>query len=590
MKTAGVVLDFYDDLSGAYLRKLFPSPDDLPECIKTAHILTPEERDVLRDEAYALTMSQNGKVLRKFACVDEGNTVLSVLYFLANKDKLPEEAVKTAAANLSSFCEEFGLPIPETVKLAARSGMARTRDPIKQPILGDSADWAQRTNLVSVRGGADQGRVIPTASQMKTAEEKKEKMVQPGRIEGWAGVNRALRYSDRGIGRLFAKPEVLEDRLRKAVPYSLLGAITGSAVGATVGAVAKSVANSGPGPLKAALHAALPSAMMGSIIGMHKADVEYLKDKGIELTPLGFGAPRFTPEAAKKYLTKKSNVSGTGASNLGGGEVLTDDKRHIGVKSKMPKLNENDRINLDSFHRLNPSAKPKTTMVDVTGKEPKPKVKRSSANLTALGGRYPLDSMADVQKAIQYFEENRKEMEPIEVHIFAVKTAARAEELGLPVPEDMSRYGSIEFAPDVDFHMANRLAVCAPEYKELYTTLREKRAHMEPEEFAELLTQADTMSNLRWHWGGDIADPYYATFGKTASSWSWQSRTGDFVSEDDLKWLVRNGRPLIHKHFSSDLVNAFLKDPIAIFESLPDDSKVIIARLAADRFDGLGTN
>jgi hypothetical protein len=458
MKTAGVVLDFYDDVSGAYLKRLFPSPDELPECIKTAHILTPEEREVLRDEAYALIMNQNGKVLRKFACVDEGNTVLSVLYFLANKDKLPEEAVKTAAANLSYFCEEFGLPIPKTVKLAARSGMARTRDPIKQPILGDSADWAQRTNLVSVRGGADQGRVIPTASQMKTAEKKQS--------------------SDRG----------------------------------------------------------------------------------------------------------------TGATNLGGGEVLTDDKRHIGVKSKMPRLNENDRINLDSFHRLNPSAKPKTTMVDVTGKETKPKVKRSSANLTALGGRYPLDSMADVQKAIQYFEENRKEMEPIEVHIFAVKTAARAEELGLPIPEDMRRYGSIEFAPDVDFHMANRLAVCAPEYKELYTTLREKRAYMEPEEFAELLTQADTVSNLRWYWGGEIADPYYATFGKTASSWSWQSRTGDFVSEDDLKWLARNGRPLIHKHFSSELVNEFIKDPIAIFESLPDDSKVIIARLAADRFDGLGAN
>jgi hypothetical protein len=587
MKTAGVVLDFYDDLSGAYFRKVFPSPDELPECIKTAHILTPEERDVLRDEAYALTMSQNGKVLRKFACVDEGNTVLSVLYFLANKDKLPEEAVKTAAANLSSFCEEFGLPIPETVKLAARSGMARTRDPIKQPILGDSADWAQRTNLVSVRGGADQGRVIPTASQMKTAEEKKEKMVQPGQIEGLAGVNRAMRSSDSGVGRLLAKPEVIDSRLRKAVPYAVVGALTGAAAGAAVHSVAKS----GLGPLKAALYAALPSAILGSSIGVHKADVEYLKKKGIELTgPFGLGAPRFTPGAAKKYLTKKSNVRGTVAPGLGGGEVLTDNKRHIGVKSKMPKLNENDRINLDSFHRLNPSAKPKTAMVDVTDQEPKPKVKRSSANLTALGGRYPLDSMADVQKAIQYFEENRKEMEPIEVHIFAVKTAARAEELGLPVPEDMSRYGSIEFAPDVDFHMANRLAVCAPEYKEIYTTLREKRAHMEPEEFAELLTQADTVSNLRWHWGGDIADPYYATFGKTASSWSWQSRTGDFVSEDDLKWLVRNGRPLIHKHFSSDLVNEFLKDPIAIFESLPDDSKVIIARLAADRFDGLGTN
>lgn len=468
MKTAGVVLDFYDDLPGAHFKKAFPLPEELPECIKTAHILTPEEREVLRDDAYALVMSDSGKVLRKFACVDEGNTVLSVLYFMENADKLPAEAVKTAAENLFAFCEEFGLPVPSKVKTAAKSGMARTRDPIMQPLLGDSADWAQRTNLVSVRGGADQGRVIPTASQMKTAEAH------------------------------------------------------------------------------------------------------------------------------------------------GGGVTLTTDKKNVGVKSKMPKLNVNgkftttvadieakkkdrERVNyLDSFHKLNPEADPRKTKkaapVDITGQEPELKVKRASADLTALGGKYPLDSMADVQRAIQYFEENHKEMSPIETHIFAVKTAARAEELGLQVPEDLTRYGSIEYAPDVDFHMANRLAVCSPEYKELYTELREKRASMEPEEFADLLTEADTLSKLRWSWGGDVADPYYATFGKTASSWSWQSRTGDFISEDDLRWLARNGRPLIHKHFSSELVNGFINDPIAVFESLPDDSKVILARLAAGKYDGMSTN
>lgn len=398
MKTAGVVIDFYDDLSGALLKKAFPTADEVPEIVKTAHILSPEERDVLRDEAYALVMVNEGTILRKFACVDEGNTMLSVLYFMNNRDKLPEGAIKTAAEGLASYCEEYGLPVPEMLKEAKRTGMSKTRDPEKQPANSEDKEWAQRTNLVSMQGGADSGRVIPTASQMKTAA------------------------------------------------------------------------------------------------------------------------------------------------------------------------------------------------VDVSAFEPEVKVKRASSERTALGGKYPLDAMADVQKAIEYFEENYKNMEPIEAHIFAVKTAARADELGLPMSEDMTRYGSTSYAEDVDAHLANRLAVAEPEFRTLYKEIRECREDVEPEQFAELLKEADAVSGLKWVYGGEVADPYYATFGKTAASWSWQSRTGDFVSEEELTRLARNGRPLIHKHFSSDVTNAFLKDPISIFESMPDDSKVILARLAADRFDGLKTN
>jgi hypothetical protein len=87
-----------------------------------------------------------------------------------------------------------------------------------------------------------------------------------------------------------------------------------------------------------------------------------------------------------------------------------------------------------------------------------------------------------------------------------------------------------------------------------------------------------------------VADPYYATFGKQAAAWSWTGRTGDYVSEEELRWLARNGRPLIHKHFASDFTNSFIKDPISIFESMPDDSKVILARLANGKFDAMNAN
>ena len=106
MKTAGVVFDFYDDPAGSLLKKTFPSLEELPEIVKEAHILSEEEREVLRDEAYALVMINEGKTLRKFACVDKGNTFLSALYFIENRDKLPEEAQKIASANIFAACEE----------------------------------------------------------------------------------------------------------------------------------------------------------------------------------------------------------------------------------------------------------------------------------------------------------------------------------------------------------------------------------------------------------------------------------------------------------------------------------------------------
>jgi hypothetical protein len=45
-----------------FLKKAFPTPDELPESVKTAHVLSNEERGVLRDEAYALILHNEGSL------------------------------------------------------------------------------------------------------------------------------------------------------------------------------------------------------------------------------------------------------------------------------------------------------------------------------------------------------------------------------------------------------------------------------------------------------------------------------------------------------------------------------------------------
>jgi len=483
MKTAGLVLDFYDDKGGEVLKSWCPSPDDLPESIKTAHFLSSEERNVLRDEAFALILHAGDSHLRKFACVDEGNTALSTLYFLENAEKLPAEAIKTAAQNLIAFNQEFGLDVPPDLLLAAETGLpvrekkaaatalARKRDSKNEPYVGDEADWAQRTNLISVRGGADSGRVIPTANQMKTAAK--------------------------------AETESTRDRARR---WGRRGAMVGAA-------------------------ATIPAAMVSGVNPL-RYPVPLAVDAGKNAL-LGYGAGRLAHRVAH------------------------------GPSSETKKVKK-------AAHVAN--------VVDVSSMEPRPVSKRKVASRHALGDRYSLDSYSDVTDAIRFFEESWTVMEPADRHEFAVKTAARADELGIQVPALLDRYGSTEYAPDVEAHLANRRQV-DPAHTEVWDDLQEKRAMIEPETFAKLLKEADQLFDLDLHWGGAIQDPYFATFGGRGQekvAWAWQGADGESVDEAALRSIPTEQ---LSQTFSSDFVEAFGANPTAIFDSMPDAHKALITRM-----------
>lgn len=118
------IIDFYDDPQGEVLKNQLPV-DQVPEFIKTAAYLGEEDREALPDDVFALVMVDRHSKLRKYACVDKGNTALSVIYFLANQDKLPEEAQKTAAMNLLTACGWYGLDQPAQLKKIAAAPRKR---------------------------------------------------------------------------------------------------------------------------------------------------------------------------------------------------------------------------------------------------------------------------------------------------------------------------------------------------------------------------------------------------------------------------------------------------------------------------------
>ncbi len=123
-RLAGFVFDTYDDVDGRVLRSVAPSPDSLPPFVKTAARLSEAETNQAPDSNFALVMIDEGRKLKKYACVDKGNTALSVVYLLKQAHLLPPQAVKIAASNLVDACRRHGLAAPAHLKTAAKTGMS----------------------------------------------------------------------------------------------------------------------------------------------------------------------------------------------------------------------------------------------------------------------------------------------------------------------------------------------------------------------------------------------------------------------------------------------------------------------------------
>lgn len=159
METAGIVLDLYDNPRD--LKAIFPSVDVIPDSVKVAHHLSSDELAALPDDAFALVLLDDGERLRKFACVDEGNTVLNLAYFFRNGHKLPDEAQKVAAANLQVACGWYGIEVPEDLEKIAL-GMGTVVNAAMLPSIVKGTGGQMRDNLSATRQA---GNVVMTPQQ-----------------------------------------------------------------------------------------------------------------------------------------------------------------------------------------------------------------------------------------------------------------------------------------------------------------------------------------------------------------------------------------------------------------------------------------
>lgn len=130
-KLSSEVLDFYDDGEGAIFKQRFPQPELVPDFLKEAKWVTPEDREQLSDDLFAFVMNEDGEKLKKFAMTDKANTMLSIIYFLDNGvQKIPPEISKMAAKRLVQGCLWYDIEPPEMLdKIAGGEVPADYVDP-----------------------------------------------------------------------------------------------------------------------------------------------------------------------------------------------------------------------------------------------------------------------------------------------------------------------------------------------------------------------------------------------------------------------------------------------------------------------------
>lgn len=202
------------------------------------------------------------------------------------------------------------------------------------------------------------------------------------------------------------------------------------------------------------------------------------------------------------------------------------------------------------------------------------------------GPQFPLESYAQVKEAADFFAQQGRRFHPRRRHEACVKIAARADAIGVPLTPEVRRYGATTYGPDgqvkMGFQTRRQMFRDGEDGSSLLDKLLEKKAHVPPEDFAEALAEMDIALGLSKYWDKSVLDPWATTFGpEKVAEWAW-THGNEKLKAEQLQALVKAGpgRAALERSFGSDMVEAMSKNPTQIFDSLPLDQKIVIARMA----------
>jgi hypothetical protein len=203
--------------------------------------------------------------------------------------------------------------------------------------------------------------------------------------------------------------------------------------------------------------------------------------------------------------------------------------------------------------------------------------------------QYVFATPEHVKVASEYFTEKHLKM-PLDLrHKYAASLQLRAEELGMPALKGtVAKYASDSYGADLDSHLSIRKRVLdGTKYASEFSKIASMKATCTPSQYAQILHAFDKKAGLCQHYGGMVKDPYEAVFYTNPDHPSkdkfFSKKASKELSPEQIRKIVDEANPKIAEYFGKEIAEELKKDPVSIFNSLPNHEKEVISNIG----DGL---
>ena len=199
--------------------------------------------------------------------------------------------------------------------------------------------------------------------------------------------------------------------------------------------------------------------------------------------------------------------------------------------------------------------------------------------------QYAFATPVHIVKACEYFEKHASKMNPEQRHKYAAAIQRRANELGMPVQKgEVGKYASDHLSPMIDAHISMRRGLLEGRDAELGTLskLASAKKQLGPSQFARALHAFDKKAGLNKYYGGHLLDPFLASFASEPDPHAGYMFKGanSQMAANQIEQLAHAKYDDVKNYFGSSIADEFKKNPVPIFDSLPNDSKEILAGIA----------
>lgn len=538
MQTSGVILDIYDDHRGRILReKTAAAP--LPEKLKTAALLSPEELSRLPDRLFALVAQDGDQTLRKYAMHDEAHLATSVIYFLECGHLLPKVAQDVAAQNLVAACDWYDIDVPPP--LLKMAGVASSALGVGGAALGvmgmvdgtKAGLEKKKSDMDRFRMAQASGMSVPpqhkTASLEEPSDDLEELLFGEKSAAEWSDMRKHTRREKRPGGDWEAvtytptKKEGTWEATRGGKTtlehdsgWDKKADLTGTEI------MTHQEVNRGKRVIHPSSKSSVATATTSKSAGIYPVDPH------VDIT--GLAAPTVIKEAVYQHFALGDRYPIDSYGQVKQAEAYFDEHAHLFA------LPDRRNFAVSLVKRANDLG------INVEGRA-----------LDYAGFRYGPHVMAELQKRANNFDD------PAASEVFT--------DLQEKVASGMSPHIAV-----VAIAQADQALHLEPAYGRPVVGFRDPFAAVYGVKVA-----ADQVTGL-----DDAARAEYPT---EARSFSWNEGS-DYVTEDMLYHIAESHLPSLDDMFGAGFGKDFGKDPVGTFKSLPDPQKHAIARLASDNSGG----